>query len=41
MQGTQVQSLVQELKSHKVKVKVPQLCLTFCDSMDYTVHVIL
>ena len=22
----------------KVKVKVPQLCLTLCDPMDYTVH---
>ena len=25
----------------KVKVKVPQLCLTLCDPMDYTVHGIL
>ena len=25
----------------KVKVKVAQLCLTLCDPMDYTVHVIL
>ena len=25
----------------KVKVKVTQLCLTLCDPMDYTVHVIL
>ena len=25
----------------KVKVKVAQLCLTFCDPVDYTVHVIL
>ena len=24
----------------KVKVKVDQLCLTFCDPVDYTVHVI-
>ena len=29
------------LKSHKVKVKVAQLCPTLCDSMDYTVHGIL
>ena len=25
----------------KVKVRVTQLCLTLCDPMDYTVHVIL
>ena len=25
----------------KVKVKVAQSCLTFCDPMDYTVHEIL
>ena len=25
----------------KVKVKVTQLCLSFCDPMDYTVHGIL
>ena len=25
----------------KVKVKVAQLCLTLCDTMDYTVHAIL
>ena len=25
----------------KVKVKVAQLCLTLCDSMDYSVHGIL
>ena len=25
----------------KVKVKVAQSCLTFCDTMDYTIHGIL
>ena len=25
----------------KVKVKIPQLCMTFCDPKDYTVHGIL
>ena len=29
------------LFSDKVKVKVAQLCLTLCDSTDYTVHGIL
>ena len=29
-------------EAHKlIKVKVTQLCLTLCDSMDYTVHGIL
>ena len=27
--------------TRKWKAKVAQLCLTFCDPMDYTVHVIL
>ena len=25
----------------KVKVKVTRLCLTLCDPMDYTIHIIL
>ena len=29
------------VEKYKVKVKVAQLCLTLCDPMDYTVHVIL
>ena len=29
------------MKNEKVEVKVTQLCLTFCDPMDYTMHGIL
>ena len=29
------------LKKKKVKVKIPQVCLTLCDPMDYTVLGIL
>ena len=28
-------------KKAKMKVKVPQWCPTFCDPIDYTVHVVL
>ena len=34
-------SSVEELFLDKSEVKVPQLCPTLCNSMDYTVHGIL